>query len=132
MNNLRLSYALLSAARPALFAWLRQTSTILGLAGVAGIVVGAVMGELQWNLAIPALASSLVAIVMPGHPEAAEAVRAAAADAVALSDAATRAAALRTMPADLVVMAEQLGLDPATVALGRVALGLVPPRPNAG
>ena len=125
VENLVIGYKLIAADFPATAAWLRQTSTIIGICGVVGILMSVLGGTLLWAQALPALAASLTAMLMPGHPDAADAVRAAAADAVALSDATKRATALRDLPAHLGDVAEQLGVDAATVHASEVAVELV-------
>ncbi len=125
LADMKVGYALLSDRYPALLAWLRQTSTIAGLMGLAGVVASLMTGQADIATSIPIITASLVGLLLPGHPEAAASVRQAAVDAVQLAHVETRGAALRAMPADLVEVANGLGLDPAAVAAGRASVGLV-------
>lgn len=123
MQSLSIAYALFDARYPRLAAWARQTSTILGIVGIVGIVVGVVLGEMSWSLAIPAVASAVTALVLPGHPEAEASVRRAAEVAVQLADKESRGAAIAALPADLIELGRTLGVDPVALALARAGLG---------
>ena len=77
--------AALKARFPGLLAWLRQTSTILGLATSVGIVTAALQHTMSWDVAAPGLAGALVSMLMPGHPDVETMARRAALDAVLLA-----------------------------------------------
>ena len=64
-------------------AWLRQTSTIAGLATIAGTAAAAAMGSITWPVAIPTLVGAVVAIALPGAPDAKAVAEKAAAAAIA-------------------------------------------------
>ena len=85
MTRLLLLLTLLRVRAPGLGAWLRQTSTILGLATAAGIFAGLAGGTMGWDVALPGLAGAMVSILMPGHPEIVSPVQRAALDAVLLA-----------------------------------------------
>lgn len=81
--------------------WLRQTSTIMGLSTLLGIVISLVLGEVTFQLAVPVAAGALLAMAMPGHPEAQAVVAKLAVDAVAIANPLTRNAGLKAVASDL-------------------------------
>lgn len=103
-----MSLASLSAAvhkrLPGAVAFLRQKTTIIGVAGVAGAVAGVLDGTVTIAQAIPAVTFSLVAIAMPEHPDAATTASKIAADAVLLADKRTRAQGIEAAAADVVTL----------------------------
>lgn len=86
---------------PGLKSWLRQTSTILGLAAVAGIAAAYFGGTMSAELAIQALVPAVVAMILPGHGDASAAVTKATADAIMLAQASTRQAGIEALARDV-------------------------------
>lgn len=72
----------------ALLSWLRQPTTILGLAGIAGTGTSLALGQLTVATAAPLIVGSLVGLVLPDNTSAKNQAMAIAAQAV--TAAATR------------------------------------------
>lgn len=81
--------------------WLRQTSTILGISTLLGVLISVATGELTWQLALPLAVGALVSMLLPEHPEAGGLAAKVAAEVVAATNPATRSAALRELGKDL-------------------------------
>jgi hypothetical protein len=60
-------------------------TTVIGLAGLAGIAVGLISHQMPWATAIPAAVGAMVAIALPDNANAAAAARKLAADALVAS-----------------------------------------------
>ena len=81
--------------------WLRQTTTIIGISGLPGVMVSVLLGEMTWAMALPLAVSAIVSMAMPGHPEASVVLTQVAVDAMAARNPATRAQALKALASDL-------------------------------
>lgn len=81
--------------------WLRQTSTITGISALIGLCVAVLTGEMTWQAALPVAAGAIVAMVLPGHPEAQTVFAQVAVDAAALANPATRGDAVKALVRDV-------------------------------
>lgn len=48
-------------------AWLRQTSTILGISTIVGLVSAVLGGQMTWAAATPGILGAVAAILLPGQ-----------------------------------------------------------------
>ena len=124
----------------AVVSWLRQPTSIAGLAGLAGTLTAVAAGDLSWLAAAPLLVGGVVALVIPESPKAradsehlavdalaAAASRSPAAIAVAVGDAVQVAADLAPVttvtinaPASATVGEVATVADAAVAAMGAV------------
>lgn len=82
-------------------AWLRQTSTIVGIASICGAVSALATSQITWPAAVPIIVGAVVAMALPGHSDVSSAVAKVAADVAQTADAAKRAAAIQALGQDL-------------------------------
>ena len=92
--------ASLEAKFPKVLAWLRQPTTILGIASLAGIVAGACTGEVTLLQAFPLAVTAAMAVALPDNAAAGVAATKAATDALLLAHSQTRATAIRNLSMD--------------------------------
>lgn len=81
--------------------WLRQTTTIIGISALLGVLVSVLLGEMTWAVALPLAVSAVVSMAMPGHPEASVVLTQLTVDALAAQNPATRAQGLKALATDL-------------------------------
>lgn len=87
--------------KPRLAAWLRQTSTIIGISALLGVLVSVALGECTWMVALPVAVSAVVSMALPGQPDASTLAAKVALEVVAATNPATRGAALRELSKDV-------------------------------
>ena len=108
-------------------AWLRQTSTILGIATLAGIVAALASHQVTWAEAIPGGVAALIAMAIPGHPDAQAAATKAATDAVRVVQSRGLGGSTLALGADLVTLAGSLPDDTPVVAVQHTVTPIAPP-----
>ena len=108
-------------------AWLRQTSTILGIATLAGIAAALINHQVSWAEAIPGSVAALIAMAIPGHPDLQATATKAAADAVAAVRAKGLGGSTAVLGMDLVTLAGSLPDNTPVVAVLHTVTPIPPP-----
>ncbi len=67
----------------ALLAYLRQPTSIAGIAAMCGVLIGFLSGNTSWQGALPVIVGAIVAIALPENPAAKAAVATLVTDAIA-------------------------------------------------
>lgn len=81
--------------------WLRQTSTILGISTLLGLLVSVLTGELTWAAALPIAVGAVVSMALPGQTAASTVAGQIAMDVVVAANPATRTQGLKSLSRDL-------------------------------
>ena len=84
----------LGLTRAGFVGWVTQTSTILGIAGVLGVLTALAGHSITLDAAVPLLVTALTGMVMPGRPDAAATLQRVAAAAVLAAHQQTRQAGI--------------------------------------
>jgi hypothetical protein len=118
----------------AVLAWCEQTSTILGIAGLAGEAAAVYQHQMTWQAAVPGAAAALIAIAMPGRTDVQKAAAQAATDAVGVIGSKGLGPSPLALGADLVTIAGMLHPDTPVVAVRQtvtpIAPAAAPPAPS--
>ena len=106
--------------------WLRQPTTILGVATIAGTIAEGVNRELSWAAAAPVIAGGLVAIVWPEQPSTKAAVEQTVKDGLAVVVSKGSAGSTMTLGTDLVTVAGLLHPNTPVVAVQTTVTPIAP------
>ena len=111
----------------AVTAWLRQGTTILGIATLVGLVAAVVAKQVTLAQAVPTAVGAAVAIALPQRTDAQAAAKQAATDAVAAVNARGTGTTALTLGADLVTLAGMLPDSTPVVAVQHTVTPIAPP-----
>ena len=107
-------------------AWLRQGTTILGIATLIGLAAAVIAKQVTYAEAIPAAVGAVVAIALPQRTDAQAAAKQAATDAVAAVAAKGTGTSAFTLGADLVTLAGMLPDNTPVVAVQHTVTPISP------